>query len=183
VTTSHHRHSHAPLRRSSTPAKILTTGLAAATCVGIIGVIGMRTIDSNAAASAETAPAAQPPATPSEEVASTGGLTREQLDAYAASLVAEKQRLDAYRAKLIRTAHRLRAMAATSATPSVAAPAATARRTTTSRSSAPRTSRPSTVQQPTPTVAKPKVAKPAAAPAPAQKPAAGSGGGSATKSS
>ena len=61
MTTSARRHSRAPLRRSSTPEKILSTGLAAATCVGIVGVIGMRTIDYNASASADTTtPAAAP---------------------------------------------------------------------------------------------------------------------------
>ena len=47
MTTNPRRHSRAPLRRSSAPEKILSAGLAAATCVGIVGVIGVRTIDAN----------------------------------------------------------------------------------------------------------------------------------------
>ena len=116
--TDHRRHNRAPLRRSTTPQKILTSALAAATCVGIVGIIGIRTIDGNAAASAETsavavsAPTAAPAAAPAAAVTtSAGGLTREQLDTYAASLAAEKVRLDAYRAKLIKTAHRLASLA------------------------------------------------------------------------
>ena len=31
------RHSRAPLRRSSTPERILSAGLATATCVGVVG--------------------------------------------------------------------------------------------------------------------------------------------------
>ena len=38
------RHSRAPLRRSSAPEKILAAGLATATCVGLVGVIGARTV-------------------------------------------------------------------------------------------------------------------------------------------
>ena len=38
----------------------------------------------------------------------SGGLTQEDLDAYAAELAKEKDRLDAYRAKLVKTAKKLK---------------------------------------------------------------------------
>lgn len=105
------RHQRAPLRRSSTPERILTAGLATATCVGVVGLLGVRTIEANAASS--EAPAAVDLAvSPSDGssaslATSSTGLTEAQLDAYAADLAREKERLDAYRAKLVKTAKKL----------------------------------------------------------------------------
>jgi hypothetical protein len=42
------RRQPAPLRRSSTPERILSAGLATATCVGVVGLLGARTIEANA---------------------------------------------------------------------------------------------------------------------------------------
>ena len=110
------RRNRAPMRRSSTPERILSAGLATATCVGVVGLLGARTIEANASSSSE-ASSEQVEATPVVDpaVASTaavpltsGGLTQEQLDAYAAELAKEKDRLDAYRAKLVKTAKKLK---------------------------------------------------------------------------
>lgn len=118
--TDRRRHNRVPLGRSSTPEKILAGGLAAAVCVGIVGVIGVRSMDANASVDSPAAPAevAAPvessiPASP-EVVVSTDGLTREQLDAYAADLAAEKHRLDVYRVELARAARQLPSGEATS---------------------------------------------------------------------
>ncbi len=120
MTTSSRRHSRAPLRRSSAPEKIISAGLATATCVGIVGLIGVRTLDAKAAAPApdvtvveapaQPAPVAQP--LPSGVPATTStGLTQAQLDDYTAQLEAERVRLEAYRAKLVQAAHRLQRQA------------------------------------------------------------------------
>jgi hypothetical protein len=110
------RRNRAPMRRSSTPERILSAGLATATCVGVVGLLGARTIEANATSGSE-ASSEQVDATPVVDpaVASTaavpltsGGLTQEDLDAYAAELAKEKDRLDAYRAKLVKTAKKLK---------------------------------------------------------------------------
>ena len=105
--TSARRHSRAPLRRSSAPERILSAGLATATCVGIVGLIGARTIEANASptgsedyssevAAAEPATAVGTIAsTPMVEPTTSTGLTQADLDAYAVQLAVEKDRLDA----------------------------------------------------------------------------------------
>lgn len=114
--TRRSRRNHAPLRRSSTPERILSAGLATATCVGVVGLLGARTIEANttSTASADTAVPATAPATPvvAPEPTTTSGLTQADLDAYAAQLAQEKEKLDAYRAKLIKTAKKLKRQAA-----------------------------------------------------------------------
>jgi len=138
ATTTMTRHSsQAPLRRSSVPSKILSAGLATATCIGVVGVLGVRTIDANAADDTESTGAPVPEAAPSvpapqNEVATTAvvaassqGLTQADLDAYAAELAAEKERLDAYRAKLVKTAKKLKRQAAALAGSQGGAPAVT----------------------------------------------------------
>ncbi len=117
----------APLRRSSAPSRILSAGLATATCIGVVGLLGARTIDANAEAqgtdeapadttqfeeslAVDQAPLASAPA--ASVPTSSQGLTEADLDAYAAALAQEKDRLDAYRAKLVRTAKKLKRQAA-----------------------------------------------------------------------
>ena len=167
--TDTRRHSRAPLRRSSTPDRILSAGLATAACIGVVGLLGVRTIEANAA-SAETGTTVDLAASPADatittEPTTSTGLTEAQLDAYAADLAKEKERLDAYRAKLVKTATKLQrqadrqaAAAGVSATGTVTpAPANTV--------GAPKpAAKPQAVAKPKP-VAKP-APQPAAAPAP-----------------
>jgi hypothetical protein len=128
--TDPRRHRRSALRRSSTPERILSAGLATATCVGVVGLLGARTIEANATSESGNEQTEAPPVV--EEVVSStapvpttsGGLTQSDLDAYAADLAKEKERLDAYRAKLVRTAKKLkRQIAAGQATAAAVVPA------------------------------------------------------------
>lgn len=88
-----------PSRRGhSTTDKVVSAGLAAAACAGLVGVIAVRTSQeaqaADAQASTEVADATLAAATTST------GLTQEQLDQYAAQLEAERQRLLDYRDQL-----------------------------------------------------------------------------------
>ena len=133
--TSHRGHRRAPLRRTSAPERVLTAGLATATCVGLVGLIGVRTIEANPVA--DVAPqtsteatdgAAIVPVAATAPVTSSAGLTEAQLDAYAAQLATERQRLDEYRVKLTRTAKALkRQIARQNATVTWSAPASAVR--------------------------------------------------------
>ena len=141
------RHHAAPMRtRGRRPAdRILAAGLATATCVGIVGVLGVRMAEANTAAQAGDASLAVD-TTPLDAAAptSSAGLTQEQLDAYAAQLQQEGAKLDAYRASLTKIANKLQKKAASG-----------------SSASAPRT-----VTAPTVKSAPKPVAKPAPKPAP-----------------
>lgn len=97
------RHMAAPLRtrRHWTTDRIISAGLAVTACAGIVGVIGVRSIEDSAAA--QQAPATDAGASGTQAV-SSAGLTEAQLDEYAAQLQAEATRLDAYRAKLAKAA-------------------------------------------------------------------------------
>ena len=110
------RRNRAPMRRSSTPERILSAGLATATCVGVVGLLGARTIEANASSASEPSTEqvesgqvadTAAPVLAAEPTTSTG-LTQADLDAYAADLAKEKERLDAYRAKLVKTAKKLK---------------------------------------------------------------------------
>jgi hypothetical protein len=169
------RHSRPPLRRSSTPERILTAGLATATCIGVVGLLGVRTIEANAA-SAETGTTVDLAASPADAtvVTTSKGLTEAQLDEYAADLAREKERLDAYRAKLVKTAKKLQRQADRQA----AADAATGTRSVApapaNAAAAPQpAAKPQPVAKPKPAAKPQPVAKPAPkpAPAPAPKPA------------
>ena len=172
MMTTDRRRSRAPLRRSSTPERILSAGLATATCVGVVGLLGARTIEANASSASEVG-TEQAEITPvSDSVAPSGaagpttssGLTQADLDAYAADLAKEKERLDAYRAKLVKAAKKLtRQLAAGNAAPAAG--------TTSAETVVP--SRP-TGRQPAPAAkSKPRpVAAPAPVSPPAPKPAA-----------
>lgn len=115
------RRNRAPMRRSSTPERIISAGLATATCVGVVGLLGARTIEANASSASEPsteqvesgqATDTAAPVLAAEPTTSTG-LTQADLDAYAAELAKEKDRLDAYRAKLVKTAKKLKRQIAT----------------------------------------------------------------------
>jgi hypothetical protein len=108
MTTS--RHMAAPLRtrRHWTADRIISAGLAVTACAGIVGVIGVRSIEDSAAAQQAPTVGSDTSATPA---VSSAGLTEAQLDEYAAQLQAEAARLDAYRVKLTKAA------AAVTATP------------------------------------------------------------------
>jgi hypothetical protein len=192
--------SHTAARRpTSTPHRILTAGLATAACIGVVGMLGARTIEANAAAAEsdpidlavsaaptdavdQTAGWAADPA--SVEQTSSAGLTREQLDAYAAELAKEAARLDAYRAKLTKAARKLQRQVAANSGGSTAtwsAPTTVAAAPTQQRPAAkPKGTKPSKPQSGNqqPAAQQPAAQQPAAqqpapqAPAPAPAPAA-----------
>ena len=153
MTTS--RHLSAPMRaprHRSTTDRVISAGLAAAACAGLVGVIGVRSIEHSAAVPSDAA--VDPSSTGADAPAlSSAGLSEAQLDAYAAQLQTEGAKLDAYRAKLQRLAKHL-----TAATP----------RSTTTAGASVRAPSIAPVRKPKPVlkpVAKP-APKPAAAPAP-----------------
>jgi len=92
-------------RATSAAQKFTALGIATATCVGLVGVIAVRNAQD---AQAATTVAVEP----------QSSVTLEQLDAYAALLLAEQQRLETYRQQLAGVA---RALAGTSSTPKVKA--------------------------------------------------------------
>jgi hypothetical protein len=105
------RHHAAPLRTArgrSTTSRVLSAGLATATCIGVVGMLGARQIEDSAATQQDVATQA---ADATLAVSSTG-LTQAQLDAYAAQLQTESAKLDAYRAKLVKVASQLKSTAA-----------------------------------------------------------------------
>jgi hypothetical protein len=154
------RHLASPMRTTrnrSTADRVISAGLATAACAGLIGVIGIRSMEQSAAAPSDTTATVDA----SAPVVSSAGLTEAQLDSYAAQLQQESTKLDAYRAKLVKAAKQLTASATTAAAPSAAsAPAKATKPTATAKA------KPRPVVKPAP---KP-VAKPA--PKPAPKPAA-----------
>ena len=127
-------------RTNSTASKIVSAGLATATCVGLVGVIGVRTAQDSAAADSSSATEAQASAVAAPT--STDGYTQAELDAYAAQLAAEAQRLTDYRAQLAEAALTLQVSAGGNVS----------------------------VTEPIPSVSKPSVSKPAAQAAPKPQP-------------
>lgn len=97
------------LRRTSTPERILSAGLATAACLGVVGLLGTRMVDAQAATPAanQNAATSMPVLMNSTGATSQQGLTKADLDAYAALLTAEKNRLDDYRAQLVKAAKQL----------------------------------------------------------------------------
>lgn len=93
-----------PRKRGGAADKAWSLGLAGATCLGLVGLVGVRTM---------TDAAAEETATPVESVPSNSGLSQAELDAYAASLDTQRAELDAYRAQLIETAQQLQVVADT----------------------------------------------------------------------
>jgi hypothetical protein len=84
--------------------KIISTGLAVATGIGIVGVIGFRTIED---AAAQSAPATTSVDASSVEVPTLEGYSAEQLQAYAEALSQEAVRLSEYRDQLNAVAQQL----------------------------------------------------------------------------
>jgi len=81
--------------------RILSAGLATAACAGLVGVIGVRSIEHSAAT--ESASSSQGVAT------TTSGLSQAELNAYADQLQQQSLKLDAYRASLVTWSTQLQA--------------------------------------------------------------------------
>lgn len=90
-----------PRTRGGAADKAWSIGLAGATCLGLVGLVGVRTITD---APADTNPAPK-------EATSSSGLTRAELDAYANALDAQSAQLDNYRAQLTEAAYQLQSAA------------------------------------------------------------------------
>ncbi len=88
-----------PRSRGGAADKAWSIGLAGATCLGLVGLVGVRTITD---ASADAAPAM-------DDTTSSSGLTRADLDAYANALDAQSAQLDNYRVQLTEAALQLQA--------------------------------------------------------------------------
>ena len=135
-------------RTNSTASKIVSAGLATATCVGLVGVVGIRTAQDSAAAELSSATESQASAVALPT--STDGHTQADLDAYAAQLEAEAQRLADYRAQLVDAALKLQASVGGNAGVTVSDPAAV-----------PANQQSPSAKKPMPMVSKPTVNKPA----------------------
>lgn len=90
-------------KRGGSADKVWAIGLAGATCVGLVGVIGVRAVSDAAA---------QPVELEAQLIANTKpvsatGLTEAELDEYAWSLAAERQRLLDYHQQLVDAAGEL----------------------------------------------------------------------------
>lgn len=94
--------------RGGAADKIWAVGLAGATCVGLVGTLGLRTAQ-EATAAAQTPPATADPSASSQMAVavSSSGLTEAQLDDYALALEGERARLESYHAELLNAASRL----------------------------------------------------------------------------
>ena len=94
--------------RGGAADKIWAVGLVGATCVGLVGTLGLRTAQEAAATAQTPSSTADPSASSQMNVAvSSSGLTQEQLDDYALALESERARLEAYHAELLDAAGRL----------------------------------------------------------------------------
>ena len=153
-----------PRSRQGAADKVWAVGLAGATCLGLVGVVGVRAAQDAAAEpvdqEAELVLSTTVGTPPEESAVSSSGLTEAQLDQYAQALEVERQRLEEYHAQLLDTAERLQESADAIAQSRNVVPARDA-------SSANAPAKPS---DPKPSAPKPSAAKPAAKPVP--KPAA-----------
>ena len=164
--------------RSGTAAeRIVTAGLATATCIGVVGLLGTRMVAAQESAPQPAAPESVPvllAAPASNETTTSSGMTRSDLDAYAALLAAEKARLDSYRAELVAAAEAINAARSgqsgtRAAAPSTAGVGTNARTSRTGRAPAPATQQ--AAPAPQALAAAPEVAAPAPKPAPVAAPA------------
>lgn len=164
--------------RSGTAAeRIVTAGLATATCIGVVGLLGTRMVAAQESAPQPAAPESVPvllAAPASNETTTSSGMTRSDLDAYAALLAAEKARLDSYRAELVAAAEVINAARSgqsgtRAAAPSTAGVGTNARTSRTGRTPAPATQQ--AAPAPQALAAAPEVAAPAPKPAPVAAPA------------
>lgn len=168
-------------RSGTATERIVTAGLATATCIGVVGLLGTRMVAAQEVTAEPAAPEstpvllAAPTSTAASAVTSSSGLTQADLDAYANLLIAEKGRLDAYRADLLAAAQVINAAAAGQSVDTVAAPGANgsagagtgkAGRTAKARASKPATAAPAPAAAAAPP-AVPSVPAPAPRPAPA----------------
>ena len=153
-------------KRGGTSDRIWSTGLAVATCAGLVGVVGVRTLEAAPAeATIDPIPVANVEPTvatyaTTQVAVSSSGITQAQLDQYAASLDAQRQELLAYRDQLAAAAKELRK-------------AAKALNTKAGTSVNVKTKAPAQQQQPSVQAAAPQALAPApvARPVPAPKPA------------
>ncbi|MEI7630798.1 MAG: hypothetical protein WCJ73_06625 [Actinomycetes bacterium] len=89
-------------RHNSTTAKIVSASLATATCIGVVGVLGVRAAEEASASDLAASSQNDNAQTTALTVAtSSSGMTQADLDAYAAQLEQERQKLVDYRAKLV----------------------------------------------------------------------------------
>ena len=82
---------------ASRNSKLISTGLAVATGVGVVGLIGVRAAQD---AQAQQSDNSQSDTAVPQEALSSGGYTQAQLDAYAQALAQEADRLNHYRDQL-----------------------------------------------------------------------------------
>lgn len=139
----------------STSTKVISTGLAVATGIGVVGLIGVRSSEEASANDAQVSDSVEVAVSDPSVVVSSEGYTQEQLDAYAVALEQEAERLRDYRDQLHAIATQLtnQPVSKKNKKPSIAQPAL--------QNPAPQNSSPQ----------KPAAQKPAAKPAPAiQKP-------------
>ena len=168
-------------RSGTATERIVTAGLATATCIGVVGLLGTRMVAAQEVTAEPAAPEstpvllAAPTSTAASAVTSSSGLTQADLDAYANLLIAEKGRLDAYRADLLAAAQVINAAAVGQSVDTVAASGANgsagagtgkAGRTAKARASKPATAAPAPAAAAAPP-AVPSVPAPAPRPAPA----------------
>jgi hypothetical protein len=85
---------------ASRNSKVISTGLAVATGVGVVGLIGVRAAQDAEAQSADVPLSTSSDLATGQVVLSSGGYTQEQLDAYATALAQEADRLRQYRDEL-----------------------------------------------------------------------------------
>lgn len=127
-------------------SKVISTGLAVATGIGMVGLIGVRAAQEANANTTQAESSTESAADGTSVVVSSEGYTKEQLDAYAQALSEEAIRLADYR-------NQLNALVAEISGQPVS-----------TQKAAPEKSRPAANK---PAVSKPAVNKPAAKPAPA----------------
>ena len=97
--------------RQGAADKVWAVGLAGATCLSLVGVVGVRAAQDAAAEpvdqDAELVLSTTAGASPGAPVVGLTGLTEAQLDQYAKALEVERQRLEEYHGQLLDTAERL----------------------------------------------------------------------------
>ena len=144
----------------STSTKVISTGLAVATGIGVVGLIGVRSSEEASANDAQVSDSVEVAVSDPSVVVSSEGYTQEQLDAYAVALEQEAERLRDYRDQLNAIATQLtnQTVSKKNKKPNIAQPSITQ---PAPQNSSPQNSSPQ----------KPAAQKPAAKPAPAiQKP-------------
>ena len=157
-----------PRARQGGADKVWAVGLAGATCLGLVGAVGVRTAQEAAAepVQSEEQMALSTGAAPQAIAVASSGLTEGQLDQYAQALENERLRLEAYHAELLDAAARLQEAADAQAAVQGASSAGTS---TVSGGSGAQSQQPSTEPSRAKEAAKP-ASKPASKPKPVPKP-------------